>query len=173
MGNEPTKVQGAARKIPAITKDESGGVAVKIEGKEALVGLYGTQTYEAASGVLESALLALGEQGGRFRDMVMSMSVELEPRDAAEAMLVTQMGITHAALACASQRMLDASMATVREAHERSVTRLSRTYIAQLDALKKYRAKAQQVVRVERVTVNEGGQAVVGDVAYGGGRDEK
>lgn len=64
-------------------------------------------------------------------------------------------------------------MATVREAHERSMTRLCRTYIAQLDALKKYRAKAQQVVRVERVTVNEGGQAVVGDVAYGGGRDEK
>ena len=29
-------------------------------------------------------------------------------------------------------------------------TRLSRTYLAQMDALKKYRAKAQQVVRVER-----------------------
>ena len=33
----------------------------------------------------------------------------------------------------------------------------------------KYRAKAQQTVRVERVTVHEGGQAIVGDVNHGGG----
>jgi hypothetical protein len=57
----------------------------------------------------------------------------------------------------------------VMESQERSMTRLSRTYIAQIDALKKYRSKAQQTVRVERVTVNEGGQAIVGDVTHGGG----
>jgi hypothetical protein len=45
------------------------------------------------------------------------------------------------------------------------MTRLSRTYLAQMDALKKYRAKAQQVVRVERVNVESGGQAIVGDVS--------
>ncbi|WP_216825867.1 hypothetical protein [Sulfitobacter sp. SK012] len=44
----------------------------------------------------------------------------------------------------------------------------SRTYLAQMDALKKYRAKAQQTVRVERVSVHEGGQAIVGDVNHGG-----
>jgi hypothetical protein len=33
---------------------------------------------------------------------------------------------------------------------------------------KRHRAKAQQVVRVERVTVNEGGQAIVGPVQTGG-----
>jgi hypothetical protein len=49
-----------------------------------------------------------------------------------------------------------------------SQTRLSRTYLAQMDALKKYRAKAQQVVRVERVTVNDGGQAIVGELTHGG-----
>ena len=60
------------------------------------------------------------------------------------------------------------------EAYERAVTKLSRTYLAQMDALKKYRAKAQQTVRVERVTVNEGGQAIVGSVHAGGrGGDEK
>ncbi|WP_424940422.1 hypothetical protein [Aliiroseovarius sp. S253] len=169
MGNEPEKMQGTGRKIPVVKKDSNGGVVVQIEAEGALLGLYGTKTNEAASGVLESAILALGEKGERFRDMVMSMSIELEPHDAAEAMLVTQMGITHAAMACAAQRMMDAKIVTVREPYERSMTRLSRTYLAQLEALKKYRAKAQQVVRVERVTVNEGGQAVVGDVAYGGG----
>ena len=53
------------------------------------------------------------------------------------------------------------------------MTRLSRTFLAQMDALKRYRAEAQQVVRVERVTVNEGGQAIVGAVQAGGGGDDK
>jgi hypothetical protein len=44
----------------------------------------------------------------------------------------------------------------------------SRTYLTQTDTLKKYRAKARQTVRVERVAVNEGGQAIVGDVTHGG-----
>jgi hypothetical protein len=47
----------------------------------------------------------------------------------------------------------------MRESFERSMTRLSRSFLAQMDQLKKYRAKAQQIVRVERVEVNEGGQA--------------
>jgi hypothetical protein len=42
-----------------------------------------------------------------------------------------------------------------------------------MDALKKYRAKAQQVVRVERVNVESGGQAIVGDVSTGGRADAK
>ena len=53
------------------------------------------------------------------------------------------------------------------------MTRLSRTYLAQMDALKKYRTKSQQTVRVERVTVHDGGQAIVGDVNHGGIRDDE
>ena len=48
------------------------------------------------------------------------------------------------------------------------MTRLSRTYLAQMEALKKHRAKAQQTIRIERVTVESGEQAVVGSVQHGG-----
>jgi hypothetical protein len=96
------------------------------------------------------------------------MSAELEPRDAIEAMLVTQMAATHVAMTTQAQKMVDQTMWTIRESTERSMTRLSRTYLAQMDALKKYRTKVQQAVRVERVTVNDGGQAIVGDVSHGG-----
>jgi hypothetical protein len=37
-----------------------------------------------------------------------------------------------------------------------------------MDALKRYRAKAHQAIRVERVNVESGGQAIVGDVQTGG-----
>ncbi len=106
--------------------------------------------------------------------MIAAMNEEMQPRDAVEAMLITQMTTTHVAMTMLSRKMMDQTMWTVRESTERSMTRLSRTYLAQMDALKKYRAKAQQTVRVERVTVNEGGQAVVGDVTHGGRvEDEK
>lgn len=46
---------------------------------------------------------------------------------------------------------------------------LARTFASQMEALKRYRSGGQQTVRVERVTVNEGGQAIVGNVAHPGG----
>ena len=49
-------------------------------------------------------------------------------------------------------------------------SKLSRTYAALLEALDKRRGKGQpQVVRVERVNVEAGGQAIVGAVSHGGG----
>ena len=59
--------------------------------------------------------------------------------------------------------------------HERAMNRLARTFAAQVEALKRYRSKGEQRVYVERVTVNEGGQAIVGSVAHtgrGGGSSE-
>jgi hypothetical protein len=48
-----------------------------------------------------------------------------------------------------------------------------RTFTTQLEALKKYRSVGDQTVRVEHVTVNEGGQAIVGNVTTGGGGERR
>jgi hypothetical protein len=48
---------------------------------------------------------------------------------------------------------------------------LSRTFCTQVETLKKYRAKASQTVRVERVEVREGGQAIVGDITHNAGAE--
>ncbi|MBF9030624.1 hypothetical protein HKCCE3408_09465, partial [Rhodobacterales bacterium HKCCE3408] len=106
-------------------------------------------------------------------NLMAAMAVEMEPSDAVEAMLVTQMTATHVAMTNMSRRLHHAASPELREAYERSMTRLSRTFLSQMDQLKKYRAKAQQVVRVERVEVKDDGQAIVGDVSYeAGGNDE-
>jgi hypothetical protein len=133
--------------------------------------LYGTRTEEAAAAILKSALNALGEKGADYFELMPAMAVEMEPRDAVESMLVTQMAATHVAMTQMSLKLHHASSFQMREAFERSMTRLSRTFLAQMDELKKYRSTAQQVVRVERVVVNEGGQAIVGDVSYRRGED--
>ena len=47
--------------------------------------------------------------------------------------------------------------------------KLSRTSAALIEALNRHRGKSgQQTVRVEHVTVNDGGQAVIGAVTAGG-----
>ena len=45
-----------------------------------------------------------------------------------------------------------------------------RTFTTQMEALRKYRTGGEQKVTVQHVTVNEGGQAVVGNVATGKGK---
>jgi len=51
---------------------------------------------------------------------------------------------------------------------ERAFNKLARTFAAQVEALKRYRTGGEQKVTVEHVTVNEGGQAIVGNVRHGG-----
>ena len=158
---------------PTFNTNEDGDVQIITDEPDTMIHLFNVETIEAASGLMICALNALGKTGEPYRDMAAAMQAELKPRDAIEAMLITQMTTTHIAMTSLSQKVMDTSISQVREAFERSMTRLSRTYMAQMDALKKYRAKAQQTVRVERVTVNEGGQAIVGDVSHGGRVDDK
>jgi len=46
--------------------------------------------------------------------------------------------------------------------------KLARTFTTQMEALKKYRTGGERKMTVEHVTVNEGGQAIVGNVSRGG-----
>ncbi|MGH1455073.1 MAG: hypothetical protein ACRBBV_18100 [Paracoccaceae bacterium] len=164
---------GKLRLFPKIHETEEGGLNVVLEAEGQIEATLGMQTKAAAEGVLLTALDALGGNAKDKANMVAAMFAEIEPQDAVEAMLVAQMTATHVAMTTLSRRMLSQQSYLARESCERSVTRLSRSYLAQMEALRKYRAKGQQVVRVERVTVESGGQAIVGNVQHGGGgKDE-
>lgn len=93
----------------------------------------------------------------------------LEPKNSVEALLAAQMAAAHVNAMDCSRRLLMADNHVARDAAERAMNKLMRTFTAQMDAMKRYRQKAQQVVRVERVVVSEGGQAIVGAVNHGGG----
>jgi hypothetical protein len=47
--------------------------------------------------------------------------------------------------------------------------KLARTFTTEMEALKRYRTGGQQKVTVEHVTVQAGGQAIVGNVSHLGG----
>jgi hypothetical protein len=170
---KPTTPKDQIRTYPKIDTMKDGKLNVVCSHDFSFEGLMGMKTQDAAKGVLLSAINAMGMNGEVYQTLASAIFAELEPRDAIEAMLIAQMTATHTLMTTLAGRAADQTNFQVREAQERSMTRLSRTYIAQMDAIKKYRAKAQQTVRVERVTVHEGGQAIVGDVTHGGRVDDK
>ena len=91
----------------------------------------------------------------------------IEPRDQVEAMLAAQMAAVHNATMTFARRLNHVDTIPQQDSAERTFNRLCRTFAAQVEALKRYRSRGEQIVRVERVTVNEGGQAIVGNVTNG------
>lgn len=86
----------------------------------------------------------------------------IEPKDPIETMLATQMFGTHI-LSCGS--MENAARSNSFEAKSEYInraTKLTRTFISQMEGLKKYRNKDGQKIKVEHVNINDGGKAVIG-----------
>ena len=78
--------------------------------------------------------------------------------------------VHEAAMECLRRAMLDGQSFEGRQANLGQAGKLTRSYAVLLEALDRHRGKGQpQVVRVERVTVEAGGRAIVGAVSQGGG----
>jgi hypothetical protein len=92
----------------------------------------------------------------------------VEPKDGIEAMLATQMATVHRATLKVARTLRGSETIAQQDSASNAMNKLARTFASQVEALKRYRSKGEQKVVVEHVTVNEGGQAIVGQV---GGRD--
>ena len=102
-------------------------------------------------------------------NFVFAVMRSVKPRDELEAMLATQMGAIHAATMMMARKLNQVTTIQQQDSAERTLNKLARTFTIQMDALKRYRTGGQQKVIVEHVTVNSGGQAIVGALATGGG----
>ena len=93
----------------------------------------------------------------------------IAPDDVIADMVAAQLVSAHtAAMDCYKRAAGDVPLGIWREALSQA-NKLSRTSAALIEALNRHRGRTgQQTVRVEHVTVNEGGQAIVGPVATGG-----
>ena len=104
-------------------------------------------------------------------DVGLTLLAGIGPKDAVESMLAAQMVATH-----------DAAMALLKRSHHpqqdfpgmdmtlKHAIRLLQLYTRQVETLAKYRGKGQQKITVEHVTVEAGGQAIVGNVTAGAAR---
>jgi hypothetical protein len=98
----------------------------------------------------------------------------IQPQDELEAMLAVQMiGVHNVAMETLQRAMLAGQTFEGKQVNVNQATKMLRTFAAQMEALKKYRTGGQQKMVVEHIHVNEGGQAIVGNVNQGGGGNNK
>ena len=100
---------------------------------------------------------------------VVAMIQGIGPKDETEAMLATQMVAIHNATMTAARRLSHVDNIPQQDSASNMLNKLARTFATQIEALKKYRSTGEQSIRVQHVIVNDGGQAIVGNVQAGGG----
>jgi len=102
-------------------------------------------------------------------DFTLAFVKEGKPRDPIESALEAQMAVTHQQLMRFANRLNNAETEFELRLYEPIFTRLARTYVSQVDALKRYRSKNESGLTVQTVSVQDGGQAIVGHVTHQAG----
>ena len=88
------------------------------------------------------------------------------PKDEIEGMMAAQAVALHqGAMECLRRAMIPDQPFDFAARHRKDAANLIRTFGEVVESLERKRGKGPQVVRVERVVVQEGGQAIVGNVA--------
>ena len=92
-------------------------------------------------------------------DFLLSVVKGNKPQDQLEAILLAQMAVIDLTFFENRNNLQWFEYASPRDDSTIAMSKLARTFIVQMDALKRYRSKGEQ-----NVTVSDGGQAIVGDV---------
>ena len=181
VDSEPDKAEAEHSGTLAVTGETDTAPATASEGKgeSALPTVSGAgagewnnllvrQIAQVSAG---NALAGTNEARKRTRGGLAVMA-GIAPSDVIEDMAAAQFLAAHlAAMECYQRAAVpDQPFEAWRESLSQA-NRLSRTFATLMEAVNRHRGKSgQQTVRVEHVTVNEGGQAVVGAVERPGGR---
>ena len=112
-----------------------------------------------------SGQLRLSEETFR-REAAFEQMISMDPRDAAERMLATQMVTAHTT----AMDYLDLAEGAplLRDRYRSEAAKFMNIYTQLLASWSKYKGKNQQKIVVERVNVNEGARAIIGNVGGGG-----
>ena len=117
---------------------------------------------------LFSQLANAGAQGYKVDvqalNFMLSVVKSIKPKDQVESMLAAQMAGIHMATMRMMQQLANADNIPKLDSTEGALNKLARTFAAQVEALKRYRAGGEQKVTVQHVSVSDGGQAIVGNV---------
>jgi hypothetical protein len=133
----------------------------------------GTTSPGFLGGMIRQLLLLSRDLSEADLNYAMATIKGIKPRDHVESMLAQQMVAVQMAMMKAAARAVHNETVEGRQAAMHDLNRCARTFASQVDALKRYRSNGEQTVKVQHVVVNEGGQAIVGNVQHGGGGDGK
>jgi hypothetical protein len=133
---------------------------------------FATSDFNLVDGILRQ-LVDASRTGKTATDQELNFLVSvvrgINPQDPTETLLAAQMAVVHNATMVAAQKLNFVARIDQQDSASSLLNKLARTFAIQVETLKKYRSTGEQSIRVQHVTVNEGGQAIVGNVQTGGG----
>ena len=153
-----------------MTMCKRGGVTdLTLEGEtSALMRSFGTTDREFLDGLIHQ--VGNAGSGGQYPDelgvkFMLAFIKRREPRDEIDAALLAQMAATHVAAMRFANRLAHAESLQEQDSAERAFNKLTRTFATQVEALQRYRDVRSQNVIVQHVSVGDGGQSIVENVA--------
>ena len=177
--NEYKQELAARQRLPKIKIENNQWVVSKIDASDdnkpiemlSLLATFGTTSPELQVYLMREVLDAACS-GGKSRPYetadlngIIAAMQGLAPRDEIESMLASQIIATHFAVMRFLRTLKNSETILQQDSNGNIATKLMRTYIAQIEALQRYRGKGEQKVTVEHVHVHAGGQAIVGNVS--------
>lgn len=136
-----------------------------------LMGALGTDDHDFLNGFIRQ-LSNVGSSGRQVDESgvnyMLSMIRGVQPQDEVEAMIAAQMAAVHNATMTFARRLNHVDNVPQQDSAARAFNNLTRTFTSQIEALKRYRATGEQKILVQHVNVEDGGQAIVGNVGGGG-----
>ncbi|WP_199580924.1 hypothetical protein [Bradyrhizobium sp. MOS003] len=139
-----------------------------LETGEHLVGeALGAVDQDALHGILKQLMKAsviLQKPDEDNLAFMISMMKGIAPRDSLETMLTAQMVSVHVATMRFACRLAFAEGTPQQEGISHTLTRLARTFAAQMEALNRHRGNGERPITVQNLSVQDGGSAIVGNV---------
>ncbi len=165
------EITAAAETIPATASDENPGVRVATGSRNAV---WGANLLNRTLGTLSDVRKAEDKEArAALVGLTMDSLSAFAPKDPVEGMIAAQaVALHHASMECLRRAMIPEQPAEIAAKLRKDGTNMSRAMVDMVEALARHRGKGPQVVRVERVVVQDGGQAIVGAVQHGGGGGE-
>jgi hypothetical protein len=136
-------------------------------GEQLMANALGVADRDAMHGILRQLVRASmnGENPDEVNlSFMISMVKSIKPRDSVEAMLVAQMVSVHVMAMRCAHHLAHADDLAQHDSAARALGRLTRTFPAQIEALNRYRSHGEPAVTVQNVKVEDGGNAIVGNV---------
>ncbi|MDA9498674.1 hypothetical protein [Bradyrhizobium sp. CCBAU 11357] len=141
-------------------------------GEQLLVEALGAADRDAMHGILRQLVKAsaVGQKPDEANLAFMISTIRsIAPKDSVEAMLVSQMVSVHMAAMRFACRLACTDDLAQQEGIARALTRLSRTFAAQVEALNRHRNSDERAITVQNLSVQDGGRAIVGNVTQHAG----
>jgi hypothetical protein len=146
-------------------------ISYRVDHAAELIGLSSAKVWELiGEGAIAATSPTFMVEGEDYTKRMAAIALRaFKPTDTVEGMLAAQaVALHHASLECSRRAILEGQPGEIASRLRKDAANSARAMVDMIEALDRRRGKGPQAIRVERVVVQDGGQAVVAGTVVSG-----